>query len=30
LRAYTRRRQEGIWIDEVSWQAFVALEALNT
>lgn len=30
LRAYARRREEGIWIDDVNWQAFVALEALNT
>ncbi|SQB20531.1 ureidoglycolate dehydrogenase [Citrobacter koseri] len=30
LRAYARRQEEGIWIDDVSWQAFVTLEALNT
>ncbi|CAI1217324.1 Uncharacterized oxidoreductase ybiC [Serratia ficaria] len=28
-RTYARRQEEGIWIDEVSWQAFVSLEALN-
>ncbi len=28
-RAYARRQQEGIHIDEVSWSEFVALDALS-